>query len=88
MFEQIVNEAILESKAAKTNDVSCSSFTTRLIWKPTMTYGGNEEIVSKKIRKSQRWKDGKLLKKMYTCITSVITRIRLPTRWATCRCAI
>jgi hypothetical protein len=62
-----VNEAILEKifeKGAKTNDVSESSFSTETYLKaPTMTYGGDEEIVLKGGAKKsvKAGKDGKVV---------------------------
>ena len=87
-----VNEAILEKngylkKGAKTNDVSAeSSFSTETYLKaPTMTYGGNEEIVLKEgARKSPKaGKDGKVVeqKNVYAQRSSglILPEYRLPT---------
>jgi gliding motility-associated lipoprotein GldJ len=89
-----VNEAILEKKGylkrnAKTQDVSAeSSFSTETYLKaPTMTYGGNEEIVlkgAKGARKTPRaGKDGKVTeqKNVYAQRSSgiLLPEYRLPT---------
>jgi gliding motility-associated lipoprotein GldJ len=91
-----VNEAILEKngylkKNAKTNDVSAeSTFSTDTYLKvPTMTYGGNEEIVLKggrgvrKIRTPKTGKDGKVFeqKNVYAQRSSglILPEYRLPT---------
>ncbi len=87
-----VNEAILEKngylkKGAKTNDVSAeSSFSTETYLKaPTMTYGGDEEIVLKAgARKSPKaGKAGKVIeqKNVYAQRSSglILPEYRLPT---------
>jgi gliding motility-associated lipoprotein GldJ len=87
-----VNEAILEKngylkKNAKTNDVTAeSSFSTETYLKaPTMTYGGNEEIVLPKgAKKSPKaGKDGKVVeqKNVYAQRSSgiILPEYRLPT---------
>jgi len=88
-----VNEAILEKsgylkKNAKTQDVTAeASFSTETYLKaPTMTYGGNEEIVlkSKAARKSPKaGKDGKVVeqKNVYAQRSSgiLLPEYRLPT---------
>ncbi len=89
-----VNEAILEKKGylkknAKTQDVSAeASFSTETYIKaPTMTYGGNEEIVlkgAKGARKSPKaGKDGKVVeqKNVYAQRSSgiLLPEYRLPT---------
>jgi hypothetical protein len=66
-----VNEAILEKwifeKGAKTNDAEKPFSTETYLKAPTMTYGGDEEIVLKEELKSVKaGKDGKVeQKKMY-----------------------
>jgi gliding motility-associated lipoprotein GldJ len=87
-----VNEAILEKngylkKGAKTNDVSAeSSFSTETYLKaPTMTYGGDEEIVLKGGAKKsvKAGKDGKVVeqKNVYAQRSSglILPEYRLPT---------
>jgi gliding motility-associated lipoprotein GldJ len=87
-----VNEAILEKngylkKGAKTNDVSAeSSFSTETYLKaPTMTYGGDEEIVLKGGAKKsvKAGKDGKAVeqKNVYAQRSSglILPEYRLPT---------
>lgn len=87
-----VNEAILEKngylkKNAKTNDVSAeSSFSTETYLNaPTMTYGGNEEVVLKKGvgKKPKTGKDGAVIeqKNVYAQRSSgiILPEYRLPT---------
>jgi gliding motility-associated lipoprotein GldJ len=88
-----VNEAILEKKGylkknAKTQDVSAeASFSTETYLKaPTMTYGGNEEIVlkgAKGARSPKAGKDGKVTeqKNVYAQRSSgiLLPEYRLPT---------
>jgi gliding motility-associated lipoprotein GldJ len=82
-----VNEAILEKnifeKGAKTNDAEKPFSTETHLKAPTMTYGGDEEIVLKEELKSVKaGKDGKGAKKnVYAQRSSglILPEYRLPT---------